>query len=37
MGNNSKSKNARFVSLFMTYYPDVMHAPVKFHENIPYG
>ena len=23
--------------LFMTHYHNVMHAPVKFHEYIPYG
>ena len=24
-------------SLFMTYYLNVVHAPVKFYEYIPYG
>ena len=26
-----------FSSLFMTHHLNVMHAPVKFHEYIPYG
>ena len=26
-----------FSSLFMTHRLNVMHAPVQFHENIPYG
>ena len=26
-----------FSSLFMTHRLNVMHAPVKFHEYIPYG
>ena len=35
--DNSKTKNARVVFLFMTHRLNVMHAPVKFHEYIPYG
>ena len=36
-GNNSKTKNARVVFLFMTHCLIVMYAPVKFHEYIPYS
>ena len=32
-----KPKMQEFSSLFMTYHLNVMHAPVKFHEYIPYG
>ena len=35
--DNSKTKNARVVFLIMTHRLNVMHAPVKFHEYIPYG
>ena len=35
--DNSKTKNARVVSLFMTHCINVMHALVKFHEYIPYS
>ena len=30
-------KMQEFSSLFRTYHLNVMHAPVKFHEYIPYG
>ena len=32
-----KPKMQEFSSLFMTYRLNVMYAPVKFHEYIPYG
>ena len=32
-----KPKIQEFFSLFMTHCLNVMHAPVKFHEYIPYG
>ena len=32
-----KPKMQEFSSLFMTHCLHVMHAPVKFHECIPYG
>ena len=35
--DNSKTKNARLSSLFMTHRINVMHALVKFHEYIPYS
>ena len=35
--DKSKTKNAKLSSLFMTHRLNVMHAPVKFHEYIPYG
>ena len=31
-----KPKMQEFSSLFMTHHLNVMHAPVKFHEYIPY-
>ena len=35
MEDNSKTKNARVV--FFVHRLNVMHAPIKFHEYIPYG
>ena len=35
-GNNSKAKLQELSSFFMTHPLNVMHAPVKFHEYIPY-
>ena len=35
--DNSKTKNARVVFLVHDTSLNVMHAPVKFHEYIPYG
>ena len=35
--DNSKRKTQELSSLFMTHRLNVMHAPVKFHEYIPYG
>ena len=35
--DNSKTKMQELSSLFMTHRLNVMHAPVKFHEYIPYG
>ena len=35
--DNSKTKNARVVYLVHDTCLNVMHAPVKFHEYIPYG
>ena len=35
--DNSKRKTQELSSLFMTHRLSVMHAPVKFHEYIPYG
>ena len=32
-----KRKMQELSSLFMTHRLNVMHAPVKFHEYIPYG
>ena len=32
-----KPKMKEFFPLFMTHRLSVMHAPVKFHEYIPYG
>ena len=32
-----KRKMQELSSLFMTHRRNVMHAPVKFHEYIPYG
>ena len=32
-----KPKMPELSSLFMTHRLNVMHAPVKFHEYIPYG
>ena len=32
-----KRKTQELSSLFMTHRLNVMHAPVKFHEYIPYG
>ena len=32
-----KAKMQELSSLFMTHGHNVMHAPVKFHEYIPYG
>ena len=32
-----KPKIQELSSLFMTHHLNVMHAPVKFHEYIPYG
>ena len=32
-----KPKMPELSSLFMTHYLNVMHAPVQFHEYIPYG
>ena len=32
-----KPKIQRLSSLFMTHHPNVMHAPVMFHEYVPYG
>ena len=32
-----KPKMQELSSLFMTHHINVMHAPVKFHEYIPYG
>ena len=32
-----KPKMQGLSSLIMTHRPNVMHAPVKFHEYIPYG
>ena len=32
-----KQKMQELSSLFMTHRLNVMHAPVKFHEYIPYG
>ena len=32
-----KTKMQELSSLFMTHRLNVMHAPVKFHEYIPYG
>ena len=32
-----KSKMQELSSLFMTHHINVMHAPVKFHEYIPYS
>ena len=32
-----KHKKQELSSLFMTHCLSVMHAPVKFHEYIPYG
>ena len=32
-----KAKMQEFSSLFMTHRLNVMHAPVKFHEYIPYS
>ena len=32
-----KTNKQELSSFFMTYHPNVMHAPVKFHEYIPYG
>ena len=32
-----KQKMQELSSLFMTYRLNVMHAPIKFHEYIPYG
>ena len=32
-----KPKIPELSSLFMTYQPNVMHAPVQFHEYIPYS
>ena len=32
-----KPKMQEFSSLFMTHRLNVMYAPVKFHEYIPYG
>ena len=32
-----KPKVQEFSSLFMTHCLNVMHAPVKFHEYIPYS
>ena len=32
-----KPKMQEFSSLFTTHRPHVLHAPVKFHEYIPYG
>ena len=34
---NQKPKMQGFSSLFRTHRLSVMHAPVKFHEYIPYG
>ena len=31
-----KTKMEELSSLFVTHYLNVMHAPVKFHEYIPY-
>ena len=35
--DNSKTKQARVSSFFMTHRVNVMHAPVKFHKYILYG
>ena len=32
-----KRRTQELSSLFMTHRQNVMHAPVKFHEYIPYG
>ena len=32
-----KQKMQELSSLFMTHLLNVMHAPIKFHEYIPYG
>ena len=32
-----KQKMQELSSLFMTHRLNVMHAPIKFHEYIPYG
>ena len=32
-----KQKMQELSSLFMTHHLNVMHAPIKFHEYIPYG
>ena len=32
-----KPKMQELSSLFMTHCLNVMHAPIKFHEYIPYG
>ena len=32
-----KTKMQELSSLFMTHFLNVMHAPVKIHEYIPYG